>query len=111
MKNNLPSLNEVLLNRIFDGVYGGARQQPNGLIDHEPVQALINTLYAMQRFNHRFRPDDTRRLFDLFDAQFNFELNSEGATLWLALILSIQELYGFTDSNLVEVIGRVTVRS
>ena len=110
MKNNLPVLNEALLNRIFDGVYGGGGQQSNELIGHEPVQALIDTLYAMQKFNYRFRPDDTRRLFDLLDKQFHFELNSEGTTLWLALILAIQELYGFTDGKLVEVMRQVTVR-
>ncbi|MDD5300331.1 MAG: hypothetical protein PHD65_07535 [Gallionella sp.] len=109
VKNNLPPLNEVLLNQIFDGVYGGAGQQPNELIGHEPLQALIDTLYAMQRFNHRFRPDDTGRLFDLFDAQFNFERNSEGTTLWLALILAVQELYGLSDSRLMEALGEMIV--
>lgn len=66
---------------------------------------------SMQRFNYRFRPDDTRRLFDLFDELFNFELNSEGTTLWLALILAVQELYGFSDSKLVETIGEVSIRN
>lgn len=111
MKNNLPSLNEALLNRIFDGVYiivGHSPEYERTADEHE--QALVDTLYAMQKFNYRFRPNDTRRLFGLFDAQLHFEINSEGTTLWLALILAIQELYGLTDSKLIEVIRRVTIR-
>lgn len=106
MKNNLPPLDQVLLNRIFAGVYGGGGQPPeSGRTEHASVPALIDTLYAMQRFNYRFRPDDTRRLFDLFDELLNFELNSEGTTLWLSLTLAIQELYGLSDSKLIEVMG------
>lgn len=111
MKTNLPPLNEDLLKKIFDGVYAIAGQSPEyERTPDERIQALLDTLYAMQRFNYRFRPDDTRLLFDLFDAHFNFERNSEGTTMWLALILAIQELYGFTDGKLVEVIRQVTAR-
>lgn len=112
MNKNLPYLTEERLNQIFDGVYGmslttaaEARQ-----FGDERMRDLASALYALQRFNYRHRPDDTYRLFPLFDAQFNFERNSEGTTLWLALILAIQELYGFTDTKLAEVIGQVTIR-
>lgn len=111
MKKNLPYLNDEHLNLIFDGVYGQpASIEETGRPIDERISDLANALYAMQRFNYHHRPNDTRRLFDLFNAQFNFELNSEGAALWLALMLAIQELYGFTDSKLVEVIGQVTIR-
>lgn len=106
MKRNLPFLDQERLNLIFEGVY----DSPGDFQTGDRIAALIGTLRAMQQFNYRFRPDDTLRLFDLFDAQFNFERNSEGATLWLALMLAIQELYGFSDPKLVEVIGQVTVR-
>lgn len=105
MKNNLPLLDQKLLNKMFDAVYIGYEKTSD-----ERINALIDTLYAMLKFNHHFRPDDTRRLFDLFDAQFNFERNSEGTTIWLALILAIQELYGLTDSKLVEVMRQMTLR-
>lgn len=106
MRINLPPLDQVLLNRIFAGVYGGGGQPlESGRTEDASVPALIDTLYAMQRFNYRFRPDDTRHLFDFLDKQFNFERNSEGTTLWLALTLAIQELYGFSDSKLIEVMG------
>lgn len=108
MKINLPPLDQALLIRIFDGVYSGVGQASEHASD-ELTRTMINTLYVMQRFNYSFRPDDTRRLFDLFDELFNFELNSEGTTLWLALTLAIQELYGFSDSKLVEVIGSAIV--
>lgn len=112
MKLNLPPLDQALLSRIFAGVYGGGELQPEyGWKNDVSILALLDTLYAMQRFNHRYRPDDTRRLFDLFDELFNFELNSEGTTLWLALILAIQELYGYSDSKLVKVVGEVSIRN
>lgn len=106
MKNNLPFLDQERLNLIFEGVYDAPGDWQTG----DRIAALINTLRAMQQFNYRFTPDDTRRLFDLFDAQFNFERNSEGTALWLALILAVQELYGFGDSKLIEVMRQVTVR-
>ena len=111
MNNDLTYLNSERLNRIFDGVYRCV--EPN--LESEPmpdekIQALMDTLYVMQKFNYRFRPSDTRSLFDLFNRQFHFEINSDGTTLWLALILAIQELYAFSDSKLVDVIRQVTIR-
>lgn len=47
MKNNLPSLDQALLRRIFDGVYSGAGQSPEqGLTGDASVPALLNTLYV-----------------------------------------------------------------
>lgn len=106
MKNNLPFLDQERLNLIFEGVY----DLPGDWESEDRIAALINTLRAMQQFNYRFRPDDTRCLFDLFDAQFNFERHSEGTMLWLALILAVQELYGFGESKLIEVMQQMTVR-
>lgn len=105
MRNNLPILDQYLLNKIFDAVYIGYEKTSD-----ERIDALIETLYAMRQFNHHYRPDDTRRLFDLFDAQFNFEQNSEGTTIWLALILAVQELYGLADSELIQAMRLVTHR-
>lgn len=106
MKRDLPFLDQQRLNQIFTGVY----DMPGDFQTGDRLAALTSTLRTMQQFNYHFRPNDTRHLFDLFDAQFNFEQNSDGTTLWLALILAIQELYGFTDNKLVEVIFQVTVR-
>lgn len=106
MKNNLPFLNQERLNLIFEGVYDA----PGDWKPEDRIDALINALRAMQQFNYRHRWDDTRRLFALCNPLFHFEPNSEGTTLWLALILAIQELYGFSDGKLVELLQQVTVR-
>ena len=110
MRNNLPRLTQELLDSIFDNVYSTGCDTSSSCLASDRICALRDVLHVMQRFNYQHRPDDMRRLFDLFNAQFNFEPNSEGTTLWLALILAIQELYGFTDRKLVEVIGQVTIR-
>lgn len=105
MKNNLPPLDQELLNIIFDSVYIGYKQTSG-----ERIHALVDTLYAMLQFNFFFRPDDTGRLFDLFDVQFNFVPNTEDTKTWLALILAVQEIYGLTDSKLVEVMRQVVLK-
>lgn len=105
MRRNLPPLDQELLERIFDSVYIGYKQTPD-----QRISALVDTLYAMLQFNFHLRPDDTGRLFGLFDAQFNFRRNSECTRIWLALILAVQELYGLTDCRLVEVMRSVTLK-
>ena len=108
---NLPYLTQNRLNFIFEGVYGfdGIPAQMLNT-EEEIIVDLAKTLYAMQQFNHHYRWDDTRQIFGLMSENFQFEVNSEGTTLWLSLILAIQELYGFTDKKIVEVICQVTVR-
>lgn len=109
MRKNLPRLNQERLDMIFARVYPSGVSQQGEPIAEDRIQALIDVLRAMQTFNYHYRVDDTNRMFDLFSSQFNFEMNSEGTTLWLAMILAIQELYGFTDGKLVEVMRQVTV--
>lgn len=106
MKRDLPFLDQERLDKIFTGVY----DLPGDFKTEDRFISLTRTLRTMQQFNYHFRPNDTRHLFYLFDAQFNFEQNSDGTTLWLALILAIQELYSLTDSKLVELIFQITVR-
>lgn len=110
MRKNLPRLNQERLDMIFERVYPTGVSQQGAPVAEERIQALIDVLRAMQKFNYHYRFDDTRRMFDLVSSQFNFEINSEGTTLWLAMILAIQELYGFTDGKVVEVMRQVTVR-
>lgn len=109
--SSLPYLTQDRLNFIFEGVYGLDNIPAQKLnSEEEKIVDLAKTLYAMQQFNHHHRWDDTRQLFGLMSKNFQFEVNSEGSTLWLSLILAIQELYGFTDEKIVEVICQVTVR-
>ena len=111
MKNNLPFLNQERLNIIFDHVYNIVKlQESTQSFQNERLDQLLDTLKAIQLFNYRHRPDDTRALFEIMNEIFNFEVNSEGTTLWLSLILAIKELYGFTDKKLLVVMKQVSVR-
>ncbi len=114
MKKNLPYLNQERLDFIFNAVYENVETMTQPEFDNSNddgrLKCLLLALKAMQRFNHCYRSDDTRPLFDLLNPIFNFERNSEGTTLWLSLILAIQELYGFSESKLVQVMQQVTIR-
>lgn len=114
MKKNLPYLNQERLDFIFNAVYENVEtmMQPefDNRNDDSRLKCLLLALKAMQHFNHWYRPDDTRYLLSVLEPTFNFERNSEGTTLWLSLILAIQELYGFSESKLVQVMQQVTIR-
>ncbi len=112
MKDNLPYLNQERLNIIFEKVYDDVDDIKliEKDFENEKIYHLLCTLKAMQYFNYRHRPDDTRCLFGVLDPIFNFERNSEGTTLWLSLILAIKELYGFSNTTLMHVMKEVTVR-
>ncbi|MCX7545345.1 hypothetical protein [Marinicella gelatinilytica] len=112
MKDNLPYLNEERLNVIFDHVYNIVHQQESdqNFGSDEKLNHLLDTLKSMQAFNYRHRPDDTQYLFGFLNPLFNFELNSEGTTLWLSLILAIKELYGFSEQKLFTVLKQVSIR-
>lgn len=105
MRCNLPPLDQELLQRIFDSVYIGCPPTSD-----PRIQGLVDTLYAMLQFNFHFRPEDTGGLYDLYDAYFNFGSFPGGARIWLALILAVQELYGLSDSVMVELMQTVTLK-
>lgn len=108
---NLPYLNPERLNTIFEEVYATPGLDNSKLgFDDEKMISFSKMLHTMKEFNYLHRPDDTWPLFSLLDDIFNFEPNSDGTTLWLALILAIQELYGFSDKKLISVMKQVTVR-
>ncbi len=108
IKKDLPYLNQERLDIIFECVY--ELRGDDKPFHEDRLNGFLVMLKAMQHFNHWYRPDDTHELFDLMDPIFNFERNSEGTTMWLALILAIDELYGFSDQKLLEVMKQVKVR-
>jgi hypothetical protein len=110
MKKNLPYLNQERLDFIFNAVYENPETIKEQAFDDSKLGCLLLTLKTMQHFNHWYRSDDTRSLFTLLNPFFNFERNSEGTTLWLSLILAIQELYGFSETKLVQVMQQVSIR-
>jgi len=107
-KKDLPYLNQERLDIIFERVY--ELKDEDKPFHEDRLNGFLVMIKAMQHFNHWYRPEDTRDLFDLMDPVFNFERNSEGTTMWLALILAIGELYGFSDQKLLEVMKQVKVR-
>lgn len=110
-RKNLPYLDQERLNYIFEAVYDPLPENPSEtLYGDDKMASLLCVLKSMQGFNHHFRRDDTREIFPLFDPIFNFERNSEGTTLWLSMILAIQELYEFSGAKTRELLSRVTVR-
>ncbi len=111
MKNDLPYLNQERLNIIFDHVYDIVDASEDvSSFGEEKLSHLLETLKSMQSFNYQHRPSDTREVFHLCNGTFNFEINSEGTTLWLSLILAIKELYGFSDKKLITVIKQASIR-
>ncbi len=111
MKKNLPHLNQERLTIIFNHVYdiASGHEAENGFRE-EGLSDLLETLQAMQLFNFRHRPDDTRELYGVASHVFDFEPNSGGTTYWLSLILAVKELYGFSDDKLVSVMKQVKSR-
>ena len=96
---------------IFEHVYdslGDAKAER--AFAEEKLNHLLRVLKTMQGFNIEHRPEDRFEVFGLTNRIFNFETNSEGTDYWLALILAVKELYGFSDDKLVSVIGQVGVR-
>lgn len=111
MNRNLPYLDQDRLNIIFDHVYDIVSDKiAESTFVEKRLSHLLDTLKSMQSFNYHYRPDDTSVLFELMDKIFNFEINSEGTSLWLSLILAIKELYGFSDDKLLEVMNQTTIR-
>lgn len=111
MKKDLPYLNQERLDKIFERVYGFPERDDDLPFEDEKFKRFFLMLKSMQEFNYFHRQGDVHPLFGLLEERvFRFERNSEGTTLWLALILAIQELYGFSDEKLISVMKQVTVR-
>lgn len=108
MNRHLPKLDKTQLNCLFAAVYELPATQIPDIADQ-----LVYFRYlvkVMQQFNYRYRPDDYTALHALADPVFHFQPHSEGTDLWLSLILAIQELYGFSEEQLLSVLKQVTVR-
>lgn len=109
MKRNdrsLPFLDEKLINIIFENVYGIS---PEEKLDEE-LSDFMKLLGSMQGYNYRYRNDMLRRVYCVISKVIEFEINSEGTSIWLALCLAIKELYGMTDRTLLNIMRQVKVR-
>jgi hypothetical protein len=102
----LPYLDADLLDLIFNHVYG----RPEDITD-EQTRDFINMLKSMQDYNYHYRSAQLQRIFPLAEAIIGpFEINSEGTSIWLALILAIRELYGMQDETLKHILQQISVR-
>ncbi len=103
---DLPYLEKPMLDLIFKHVY----DMPTDVRDPFTRDFLI-MLKNMQNFNQQYRKEELVRLFPLAEPIVGpFEINSEGTSFWLAMILAIQELYGMRDNTLKGVLHKITVR-
>lgn len=113
MRQDLPPLDQPNLNRIFEHVYDVVH---DGVPSHanmrdDRLSGMIAALQAMQYFNFRYRSNDINRLFPLTSPIFGYKRSADGTSLWLALIVAVQELYSLTDEQLLqEVLPQVTIR-
>jgi len=114
-KAQLPGLTAGRLNIIFEQVYvcveiESASDLPG--FSEPRLQDLLKALQAQQYFNYQHRYEDLSVIYPLVSRIFNFDQNSnsEGSSIWLALILAIKELYGFSNARLAEVMKLVDVR-
>lgn len=102
----LPYLDRETLDIIFDNVYRDSHKN----IKTAELHDLVTVLQQMQEYNYCYRTEMSWRIYPLLRDFMEFEINSEGTTLWLALCLVIKELYGMRDSTLQAIMKEVTVR-
>lgn len=102
----LPHLDQKLINIIFENVY---RIDADSGISEE-ILDFLKMLQLMQDYNYRYRGEMLRKLFPVLSEVIEFEINSEGTSLWIALCLAIKELYGMRDKTLQRLLAMVIVR-
>jgi len=109
-----PVLDRRTMPAIFDCVYGlenPSRKETKALLRDSKFHAFVSMLNGVQEYNYRYRQSEVSRLFPMFDRAFGpFEINSDGAVLWLALGLALQELYGLRDETLEHLLAMIEVR-
>ncbi len=111
----LPDLNGQILDAIFDNVYDkipGIHNQSDETkkLLQEPIFIdLIDLLLRMQKFNYIYRKDQLIDTYDIAHQVMEFEINSEGTSLWLALILAIKELYGLKDNEMKKILKKIHI--
>ena len=113
LKKNLPALNGVTLDFVFDHVYAVATPNEERHLKQnhgEKVEDLLRVLMALQEFNYRHRMDQVSDVLDAATrAGRRFQSNSTGTELWLALLLALQELYGLSNHELERVVKQISI--
>lgn len=99
-----PYLDKPVMQAIFDCVYGVHEHLKPGtlhLLEEQQFEDFIRLLLTFQDFNSRYRFEQLAELFPVFENTVGpMEINSDGTTYWLALGLSLQELYGLRTATL-----------
>ncbi len=105
----LPALDKKIIKNIFSHVYDivGIKEQNNTEEKDEKFSGLLKTLMLKQKFNYKSRQNDLREVFSVASEVIDFEINSEGTSLWLALMLAIKELYNLSDIGLVKILKKI----
>lgn len=110
----LPFLDQEVINAVFDCVYGLEGEltfSTQELLKNRYFNDFIQVLKVNQNFIYFHRQSSCHHLFPIFEETVGpFERNSDGTTFWLALGLSIKELYGMRSATLKELLKQVKVR-
>ena len=109
----LPYLDRKMMTAIFDCVYGTEgklKTSTQKLLEDPFVKDFLQLLIMNQNFNYYHRQSACHELFWIFEKTVGpMERNSDGTTYWLALGLSIKELYGMRNATLEELLKQVKV--
>lgn len=112
----LPDLNEKILNAIFDNVYAripgshDLNDETRKLLQEPIFKDMMDLLLSMQEFNYTHRRAQLTEMYDMAHQIIDFEINSDGTSLWLALMLAIKELYELKNDELKKVVNTITIR-
>jgi hypothetical protein len=109
MKSNLPFLSKETLEFIFEHVFLNPGHKIENTSQEEKIVSFLCALTALKDFNYRYRENDLKELYELVDPLFNYNLNSEGTGIHLALVLAIKDIYGFSNEKLIEVMKLLIV--
>lgn len=96
-------IDEEIIQAIFSCVYGLNENdsKTKKLLKNKKFNDFMHMLLMMQQYNYQYRFSQLEELFPLFEETVGpMERNSEGTSFWLAMGLSLKDLYGFRNRTL-----------
>jgi hypothetical protein len=110
-KRNFPVLDTETLDAIFVRVYGLTPQEEEAYPMIPPLSDFFPVIQSLANFNYRHRNNALREVYPIArEAIGEFEINSEGTSVWMSYILALKELYELSDKQLLKTLEKITVR-
>lgn len=104
MKAKLPTLTKRRLRWLLDHAHDDVTPDFFKERASSPDENLLLVVKLMQQANLMYRPSECMGLFQWFSDPGFLEPNSEGTTRWLAMALSIKELFPLEEADLRELV-------